>query len=363
MKNLAPRIATLAVVMALWPATALAAPSVSIDASTLTPGTGDVVTFTGKSSSTITSWQWDFDYQGGSPTYDATGKTVQHAFPRGQFIVVLVARDSGGNYGYNYVRVTSDRLEPSIKVDPATPVTGQAATLTPDVPFPDGGSVSSYAWDLDNDGQFDDSTDPSVTVTYDQAGPRTVGLQVIDDLGTTATATKTFDVVQPDSPPPAPGDTGGNTGGSDGGTPNGGATNGDLGSGSGSSPDPVLLPGSALRLLHPRPFIHIKGHTTGRGAQIDLFSVRAPGGAKISLRCKGRTCPLSIKKRAIRGSKARTVRFKAIQGWLRAGIVLEVRVTKKGFVGRFTRFRIGKLKPPVRWDGCLFPGSNTPKDC
>jgi hypothetical protein len=344
LKNLAARSIVLFAFVALCPAAAYAAPSVTIQSSTLTPAPGETVSFSGKSSSKISSWDWDFDYTGGDPAYDAHGKDVAHAFPRGKHIVVLVVRDKDDNWGYSWVRVTSDRLEPSIAMEPARPNPGQAVTLRPVVPFPDGGSVEAYNWDLDGDGAFDDSTQPTATVSYDKTGSYTVGLQVTDDLDTTATQQRSFEVVEA---PPAP------QGGS-----------GDLGSGSGSAPAQALLPSSTRhRLLNPQPFIRIKGRTTGRGARIDLFSVRAPAGSRISLRCQGKGCPVGVARGRVRGKRTRTIRFRAVESWLRAGIVLEVRVMKQGYVGRYTRFRIGRLEPPVRWDACVTPGSKGPTAC
>ena len=49
------------------------------------------------------------------------------------------------------------------------------------------GSSLSYAWDLDGDGQYDDSTAVSPSHTYTQVGPVTVRLRVTDGAGATAT--------------------------------------------------------------------------------------------------------------------------------------------------------------------------------
>lgn len=54
---------------------------------------------------------------------------------------------------------------------------------------PDSSSPLAYAWDLDGDGQFDDSTAVAPQFTYTQAGAINVRLQVIDAQGLSATAT------------------------------------------------------------------------------------------------------------------------------------------------------------------------------
>jgi hypothetical protein len=180
---------------------------------------------------------------------------------------------------------------------------------------------------------------------------------VVDDLGLTSTHTETITVSAPLPGSDQPTDS----------TP----SDSSAPQGFDTPPAPVADPAPAnplvpagLAQFNPRPFVRIKGHTTGRGAQIDLFSVRALGGSRVAVRCQGKHCPKhSAVQRLIKGSRTGTVRFRPVEGFLVAGIVLEVRVTKKGYVGRYTRFRIGKLKPPVRWDGCLMPGAKGPSEC
>jgi glucose/arabinose dehydrogenase/PKD repeat protein len=55
----------------------------------------------------------------------------------------------------------------------------------------------SYAWDLDGDGSYDDSTSPAPSFTYDHDGPVTVRLRVTDAGGATDTAAKTIQVGTP----------------------------------------------------------------------------------------------------------------------------------------------------------------------
>jgi hypothetical protein len=60
---------------------------------------------------------------------------------------------------------------------------------------------------------------------------------------------------------------------------------------------------------------------------------------------------------------AREVRLRHLQGSYRAGAVIEVRVTKRGWIGKYTRIVVRRGKPPARRDLCLFPGSSRPRTC
>jgi glucose/arabinose dehydrogenase/PKD repeat protein len=62
---------------------------------------------------------------------------------------------------------------------------------------PDVGDTLSYAWDLDGDGQFDDSTSATPSRTYTTAGTVTVRLQVTDNSGLTDTDAVTISAGTP----------------------------------------------------------------------------------------------------------------------------------------------------------------------
>jgi PKD repeat protein len=59
---------------------------------------------------------------------------------------------------------------------------------------PDPGDPLTYAWDLDNDGLYDDSTSPTPQYTFTTGGSKTVRLLVTDSHGQSATASKIINV-------------------------------------------------------------------------------------------------------------------------------------------------------------------------
>ncbi|EMI53431.1 extracellular nuclease [Rhodopirellula sallentina SM41] len=56
------------------------------------------------------------------------------------------------------------------------------------------GTIAAYAWDLDNDGEFDDATGETTIYSATTAGTFTVGLQITDNDGAISTDTATITV-------------------------------------------------------------------------------------------------------------------------------------------------------------------------
>lgn len=109
-----------------------------------------------------------------------------------------------------------------------------------------------------------------------------------------------------------------------------------------------------------RSRIVIKGRLTDAGARFTSVAVRASRGARVGIRCRGKGCPY---KRASRRFRVRTIRLHSLERSLRAGVVLELRITKRNLVGRFTRVRIRRDRIPKRLDRCLKPGARKPSRC
>ena len=210
----------------------------------------------------------------------------------------------------------------SFGVFPSNPVSGQTVRLVSYACDPDG-YLFDQVWDLDGDGLFDDAFGREVTTTFD-AGSHTVGHQASDLTGAEATSSQLVEV--------APGQ------------------------GESLIPPPFNPP-----LLSPSLVIRLAGRLTERGAFVRLLTVDAPVCSRATLRCRGRGCPV---RRATRVFGRRPIHFRAIERKrLRAGVQLEVLVSKRDRIGKYTRFRIRRNRAPARFDTCLRFGDQTGSAC
>jgi len=207
----------------------------------------------------------------------------------------------------------------SFGVFPTTPAEGQTVRFVSYACDPDG-AVFDQQWDLDDDGRFDDAFGANVVGTF-QAGSHRIRLRVVPVDGAPVVRTRAIDVVP-----------------------------------SLVAPETFTPP-----LLNPFPVVRITGQLTGAGARIGFLSVRAPVCSTVTTLCRGRSCPFRRARLLVgrHGSRVRSLAGKS----LRAGVKLEVLVTKRDRIGKYTRFEIRRNKPPSRVDGCLRFGATAPGDC
>jgi hypothetical protein len=298
--------------------------------------------FTAVEDDSITIYRWDLD---GDGRYDdASGRQVKRTFLNVKVYEIglyTVDLDGDENESRKDVTVVSSTPSPqnappvaSFIFFPAGPIAGQPVTFAststdPDSPIPGSG----LDWDLDGDGLFDDAKGPSATTSYPVQGTYTVSLRITTNA--TDVATLVLNV--------------------------------------GTSAAPATSVGrQALSLLSPFPVVRIAGRVSRRGARIRRFTVDAPPGTDVKVGCSGRGCPfkrvlqtVSSRAAAGRGLPAtRLVRIRRLEGrLLRPGVTLRLFVTRAGTVGKYTRFRILKARPPRRTDMCLVPGSGRPIAC
>jgi hypothetical protein len=167
---------------------------------------GQVITLDGSASfhqdsgKSIDSWEWDLDNDG---VYDASGPSVTHSWPAvGDYPVKLRVSDNGIGSEEKFddtiviVRIdtppiapTADAGGPYVLCPNAQPwFLDGTGSVNPDEggsePEQPGDTIAEYAWDLDNDGAFDDAfgPQPDVTAYLTAMGPGSylVQLQVTD---------------------------------------------------------------------------------------------------------------------------------------------------------------------------------------
>ena len=203
---------------------------------------------------------------------------------------------------------------------PRDPVSGQTVRFVSYACDPDG-TLAQQAWDLDNDGSFDDATGKNAFTSF-SSGPHLVRLRVSDRRGLTATRARIIDV--------EPG-----------------------------SPDYVLPQPFSPPLLSPFPFVRLSGSVNGARTRFNVLSVRAPVCSRVTVLCNGEGCPW---RRETKLAGRRPVRFRAIRTLL-AGATVRVLVSKRDRIGKYTRFRTRADRAPKRVDRCLRFGATRGSPC
>jgi PKD repeat protein len=163
------------------------------------PRVGGVTTLNAgnsRSGVAITAYDWDIDNDGQYD--DATGQQPTHVFDTaGLYVVGLRITDDAGRTAVatRTLTVHAENFKPTGRIfaNPLRPEPGTAYTFSSQVGDQDG-QVTAQAWDLDEDGEFDDGAAGTVQFTYTTAGTRLIKLRLTDDGGATNTITTTIDV-------------------------------------------------------------------------------------------------------------------------------------------------------------------------
>jgi hypothetical protein len=194
---------------------------------------------------------------------------------------------------------------------PRTPRVGDPVEFVSTAVDPDG-EVRELTWDLDGDGQFDDARGSEVVYTYLTPGEKQVRLRVEDAAASAAVQQRAVTVLPAPTPPPG--------------------------------------------FLRPSPKVRLNGLILTRGMRVRILGVQAPRGAIVTVRCKGKPCPVGQRRKRVKRS---SVRFRSFERFLRGGVRLEIYVRKAKTIGSYTRYTIRAGKGPRIIDRCLPVGAST----
>jgi hypothetical protein len=278
------------------------------------PLSGDVVTFTSTATGTVTALGWDLDADG--QFNDGAGATAQRAYATpGRYLVSLSVAGPGGSATQSqWVQVGNRPPVASLTYTPSTPLAQDTVMFAAAARDPDG-SIAAIGWDLNGDGIFTDASGPVASAVYPAPGAFPVAIAVTDNSGATTVASQGVAVA---ARPPT--------------------------------------------MMSPFPIVRLTTRGTRRGARVLRLGVQAPPGSRVSVRCHGRSCGAREEVRVVR-TPPRALHFPGVQRRMRAGVVIEIRVTAPDRIGKYTRFRLRRGGPPSRVDLCLPPGGAAPAPC
>jgi hypothetical protein len=247
----------------------------------------------------------------------------------GAYTAQAVQRDEAGNVGASqavtFTVVTPPSRSPSPPVAsfrwfPPAPSVGETVSLV-STSIDSSSPITQFAWALGSAGPFK-AGERVLHTSFSTPGPHPVRLHVADANGLSSLVTET-----------------------------------------------IQVSAARLRLMQPFPIVRIAGNETASGVKISLLTVQAPLAARVTVRCKGRRCKMGSESRVARSSRRKRAATSALltfgrfQRALPAGVSLEIRVTKPGEIGKYTRFTIRRHRLPARIDACLNPTSPKPIAC
>jgi hypothetical protein len=124
-----------------------------------------------------------------------------------------------------------------------------------------------------------------------------------------------------------------------------------------------------LILMAPFPVVRIAGILTSSGVNLTLITAQVPRGARVRVTCRGGGCPTASESRLVGSSSGKrkagmvVLAFRRFERTLAAGVILEIKISKPGRIGKYTLFTIRHGKLPTRVDGCLDSAGVKPIAC
>jgi PGF-CTERM protein len=169
----------------------------TISVNTTGPRVGEPVQLNASGSpGTTVTYEWDLD--GDGQYDDATGKTTTATFSAHgtKTVGVRVVADDGA--AVTASETVTINAAPTARFTANVSESDVNRTITFDASNSTDvdGTIVSYRWDLDGDGEYDDATGARVNASYGSDSSTGVGLLVEDDDGATGTSNRTLSTVE-----------------------------------------------------------------------------------------------------------------------------------------------------------------------
>jgi PKD domain len=147
----------------------------------------------------IANYRWDLDGNGSYETNTGTTATASKSYATAQSVTVgLQVTDNAAGTGTTTRTVTINNRAPtaSFTATPNPALTGQSVSFDASASSDPDGSIANYKWDLDGNGSYETDTGTTSTASksYSVVGQVTVRLQVTDNSGATANASRAVTV-------------------------------------------------------------------------------------------------------------------------------------------------------------------------
>jgi PKD repeat protein len=182
------------------------APTASFTVSPNPAPTGTTVTFNGSGSSdpdgTIAKYEWDLDGNGSYETSTGTTSSTTRSYTAPATLTIgLRVTDNNGATATTTRSLTVTNRAPtaSFTATPNPALTNQTVNYSAAGSSDPDGTIAKYEWDLDGNGSYETNTGTtgSASRSYATGATLTIGLRVTDNLGATATTTRSLAVRGP----------------------------------------------------------------------------------------------------------------------------------------------------------------------
>jgi hypothetical protein len=144
----------------------------------------------------IVSYAWDLDNNG---SYETSGPIIPFTSDSpATYTIGLQVTDSANHTANDTIVVTFDDVTPTADAGPDQSAgTNQTVNFSGSGANTAGDAITAFAWDLDNDGAFDDAFTANTSTSFSTGGAKTVRLRVTDDDGQTAIDSLVVTVTDP----------------------------------------------------------------------------------------------------------------------------------------------------------------------